>query len=213
MPVIAGAGHLAAVITWKPLAATAMATTTWIALTVRPTGLLLSAAAAAVATTTSQVLDDPATATLQSSPTTLLQRRAHRVTLALLLLGIWWGLATTIVSRSSAHLPLASHTLQLITLVAIGLAGASAMSRITGDSAPGGTTGAIAVIICFGTAFMPDRSLQLLPVDPAAPDATRQLAVILAIAVALQLRSSIDPARRPTLGHRRHRSRRATLAS
>ena len=202
MHLIAGARHLASVITWKPLAATAVATTVWIALAVRPSGLLLSIAAAAVAGTVSYVLDDPAAATLQSSPATLLRRRAHRVALALPPLGVWWALATAIVSRSAEHLPLAAPTLQYAALVSIGLAGSCIAWRISGDRARGGTTGALAVIICFGTGFMPARSLQLVPVDPAAPGAARQLTVLLVFAVALQLGSSIDPARRPRLGHR-----------
>lgn len=192
---IRGSRHLAAVLTWKPFAATAVATAVWLAATERPSPLLLSTAAAAVAATTPFVLDDPAAATLQSSPATLRQRRAHRAALVLPFLGSWWALAVTIVSRSTTHLPLAAHTLQLATLVAIGLAGASATSRIGGDRAQGGTTGALAVIICFGTAFLPEGSLQLVPGDPAAPDAARQLIVILAVAVAIQLGASADPAR------------------
>ncbi len=195
---IHGSRHLAAVLTWKPFAATAVATATWLALTDPPSPLLLSTAAAAVAATTPLVLDDPAASTLQGSPTTLLRRRAHRAALVLPLLGAWWALAVTIVSLSTAHLPLAAHTLQLTTLAAIGLAGASTTSSVGGDHARGGTTGALAVIICFGTAFLPERSLQLVPVDPTAPDAARQLIVILAIAVAIQLAASADPARRTT---------------
>jgi hypothetical protein len=212
VPLIAGAHHLAPVITWKPLAGTTVATSLWIALAVRPSGLLLSIAAAAVAAPTSQVLDDPAAATLQPSPTTLLRRRAQRVTLALPLLGLWWALTTTIVSRSAEHLPLGAHTLQYAALVAIGLTGSSLTSRIAGDRAREGTTGALAVIICFGTGFLPARSLQLVPVDPAAPGATRQLAVLLAIAVALQFGSSADPAQRHVRGRRRRDSRAARSA-
>jgi len=213
VPVIPGAGHLAAVVNWKPLAATTIATTTWLAMTVRPSALLLSTAAAGVAATTAYLLDDSATATLQSSPTTLLRRRAHRLVLALPLLGAWWALAVTIVSRSTAHLPLAAHTLQLAALVAIGLAGSSAAAKVIGGDARGSTAGALAVITCFGTAFLPRRSLQLLPVDPAAAGATRQLAVALAVAVAVLLSSSTDPARCPTLGQRPRRSPEATSAS
>lgn len=198
--------HLAAVLTWKPFAATAVATAVWLALTERPSPLLLSTAATAVAATTPFVLDDPAATTLQSSPATLRQRRAHRAALVLALLGSWWVLAVTIVSRSTAHLPLAAHTLQLTTLVAIGLAGASTTSRIGSDRAQGGTAGALAVIICFGTAFLPERSLQLVPGDPAAPDAARQLIVILAVAVTVALGASADPARRTTPPRRARRT-------
>jgi hypothetical protein len=206
---IAGARHLASVITWKPLVATTIATSTWLALTIRPAGLLLSTAAAAVAATTAHVLDDPAAVTLESSPTTLLRRQTHRVTLALPLLGVWWVVAIAIVSRSSAHLPLAAHTLQLIALFAVGLAGASTAARVVGDRSRGGTAGALAVIVCYGTAFLPARSLQLLPSDPAAPGAARRLVVILAVALVLQLRSSIDPARR-LLGRQSRQSRPAS---
>ncbi len=200
---IVGSRHLAAVLTWKPFAATTVATATWLAFTDPPSPLLLSTAAAAVAATTPFVLDDPGAATLQSSPTTLLRRRGHRTALVMPLLVSWWALVATIVSRSTAHLPLAAHTLQLITLVAIGLAGASTASRVGSDRAGGGTTGSLAVIICFGTAFVPERSLQLVPADPTAPGATRQLIVILAVAVAIQLGASADPARRMTPLRRR----------
>lgn len=209
---IAGARHLASVITWKPLVSATIATTTWLALTARPSGLLLSTAAAAVAATTAHVLDDPAAVTLQSSPTTLLQRQAHRVTLAVPLLGVWWVLAIAIVSRSTTHLPVAAHTLQLIALLAVGLASASTAVRVVGDRSRGGTAGALAVIVCFGTAFLPERSLQLLPSDPTAPGAARRLIVILAVALVLQLGSSIDPARR-LLGRQSRQSRPAASVS
>jgi hypothetical protein len=173
---------------------------------------MLSASAAAVAATAAYALDDPAAATLQSSPTTLLRRRAHRITLTLPALAVFWALATTTVSRSSPHLPVAAHTLQLATLVAIALAGASTIASV-GDRTRGGTFGALAVLICFGTALLPASSLQLVPPNPAGPGAVRQLTVILAIAVALQLGSSTDPARRLALGRRRRGPRPATPAT
>ena len=193
---IAGARHLVAAISWKPLAATTTATTIWLVLADRPSGVLLATAAAAVAATAAHVLDDPAAVTLQSSPTTLLRRRSHRTVLAVPLVAGWWVLATAIVSRSTADLPLVAHTLQLIALAAVGLAGASTGARLIGDCSRGGTTGALAVIVCFGTAFLPGGSLQVLPLDPAAPGAARRLSCILAVAFVLLLGSSIDPARR-----------------
>ena len=209
---IAGSRHLASVITWKPLVATTIATTTWLALTARPSGPLLSVAAAAVAAVTAHVLDDPASVTFESSPTTLLRRRTHRVALALPLVGVWWALAITAVSRSNGHLPLAAHTLQLIALLAVGLAGASVAANVIGDRARGGTAGAVAVVVCFGTAFLPERALQLLPSDPAAPGAARRLLVILALALVIQAGSSIDPAER-LLGRQSRRTRPAAPAS
>lgn len=190
--------HLAAVLTWKPLAVTAAATVAWLALTERPSPLLLSGAAAAVAAATPFVLDDTAAATLQSSPTTLRRRRAYRVAPVVPVLVSWWVLAVTIVSRATVSLPLAAHALHFATLVGIGLAGASATLRADSDLARGGTAGALVVIIGFGTAFLPERALQLVPADPSAPEAARQLIVILVVAVAVQLRWSADPARRTT---------------
>jgi hypothetical protein len=149
--------------------------------------LLLSASAAAVAATTAYALDDPAAATLQSSPTTLLRRRAHRITLTLPLIVAFWALAKTIVRRSLPDLPFAAYTLQFATLVAIALAAASTMLTVAGEPARGGTFGALAIIVCFGTAFLRARSLQFMPSDPARPGALRQLIVILAIAVARRL--------------------------
>lgn len=200
---IAGARHLAAVLTWKPLAATTVGTATWLALAEGPSPLLLAVAAAAVAAATPFVLDDTAAATLQSSPATLRLRRAHRVALILPFLVSWWVLAFIIVARSTVHVPVVAHTLQFATLVGIGLAGASTTSSADSDRARGGTVGALAVIICFGTAFLPERALQLVPADPGAPDAARQLIVILAVAVAIQVGGSIDPARRTALRLRR----------
>ena len=191
-----GTRQLAAVLTWKPLAATAVGTAMWLALVERPSPLLLSVAAAAVAAATPFVLDDTAATTLQSSPTTLRRRRAHRVALILPLLASWWAVALTIVSRSTVHLAQAAHTLQFVTLVGIGIAVASAPSNADSDRAQRGMPGALAVIICFGTAFLPEPSLQLVPVDPEAPDAGRQLIVVLTVAVVIQLSASGDPARR-----------------
>jgi hypothetical protein len=149
------------------------------------------------------VLDDPAAATLRCSPTTLLRRRTHRVTFAVPLIAAWWALTTTTFSRSTAHVALAAHTAQLGALVAIGLAGSCVSSRFVGDHARGGTAGALVVIVCFGTGFLPARQLQLVPVDPAGPGAVRQLTAVLAVAVAVQLGASIDPARRTRPGRRR----------
>lgn len=195
--------HLAAVLTWKPLSATAGATAVWLALTEHPSPMLLSATAVAVAAATPFILDDTAAATLQSSPVTLRQRRVHRVAMALPLLALWWALALVVVSRTNRYLPLAAHTLQLATLVGIGLAAASTTSRANTDRARGGTLGALAVIVCFSTGFLPAPALQLVPADPAAPNAGRQLFVILAVAVAIQLGGSTDPGRRTTLRLRR----------
>lgn len=199
---IPGTRLLAAVLAWKPLAAAAVGTAMWLALVERPSPLLLSVAATAVAAATPFVLDDTAAATLESSPATLRQRRGHRVALILPLIASWWAVAFTIVSRSTVDLALAAHTLQLVTLVGIGVAVASTTSNADSDRARGGTTGSLAVIICFGTAFLPERSLQLVPVDPEAPDAGRRLIVVLIVAVAIQLSASGDPARRTMRRHR-----------
>jgi hypothetical protein len=193
---IAGARHLAAVLTWKPFGATAVATSAWLTLTGRPSLLLLSMAATAVAATTPFVLDDSAAATMHASPATLLRRRLHRTAMMVPVLGAWWALAVTIVSRSTAGVPLAEYTLQLVTIVAIGLAGASTAAKFGGDRARAGTAGSLAVIVCAGTAFLPLRSLQLVPNDPAAPDAARRLMVVLVVAVVIHLATSADPARR-----------------
>lgn len=198
---IAGTRHLATVLTWKPLAATTVGTATWLALTDRPSPLLLSAAAAAVAAATPFVLDDTAAATLGPSPTTLWRRRAQRISLVLPLLSGWWLLAFTIVSRSSDPLPPAAYALQLATLLAVGLAASSTSSSVDSERARGGTAGGVAVIVCFGTAFLPARALQLVPANPDAPDAGWKLVVLLAVAVVIQLGASTDPARRTPLQH------------
>ena len=193
---ISGVRHLAAVLTWKPFGATAAATIGWLALTERPSLLLLSMTAAGVAATTPFALDDSAAATLHGSPATLLRRRLHRTAMMLPLLGSWWVLAVMIVSRTSAPLPVAEYTLQLVTIVAIGLAGASTAAMFGGDRARAGTAGSLAVIVCAGTAFLPMRSLQLVPSDPAAPDAVQWSIVVLVLAVAIHVAASADPARR-----------------
>jgi hypothetical protein len=191
-----GRRHLASVITWKPLAATAAATAGWLALTARPSPLLLSVSAAAMAAATPFVLDDSAAATLQSSPATLLRRRAARIVMTVPLLGVWWASTTTIVSRSSPHLPVLAHSLQLVTLVAMALAAASAISSAVNDNGRAGMFGALVVLICFGASFIPLRPLQLVPLDPSAHGAGRRLWVLLATAIAVQVGSSTDPARR-----------------
>lgn len=207
MPVIAGSRHISTAITWKPVAATATATTWWIGLATRPSPLLLSIAAAAVAATIAYLLDDPAAATLQPSPTTLLRRRAHRVALTVPPLALWWAVTTTIVSRSTPQLPLTAHTLQFATLACIGLAGSSIASKAAGGSTHAGTAGALAVIVSIGTGFLPASSLQLVPVDPAAAASSRRLGVLLIVALALLVGGSLDPARRLVNRRGRHRRR------
>ncbi|MEO6571304.1 MAG: hypothetical protein ABIO83_07120, partial [Ilumatobacteraceae bacterium] len=199
VPMISGTRHLASVLTWKPLAATAVVTAMWLALVEHPSALLLSIAGAAVAAATPFVLDDTAAPTLRSSPATLLRRRAHRVAFIVPMLASWWIVASITVSRTTAQFPLTAHALQFATLIGIGLAGAAITSQFDRHSARGGTTGALAVIICFGTSFLPARPLQLIPGDPGAPGAARQLMVVFAVALAIQLGGSADPAQRATL--------------
>lgn len=196
---IAHARHLVAVVTWRPLAATATATAAGLALIEGPRPILLAVAAAAVAAATPFVLDDAAAATLEASPTTLRRRHARRVAIVLPLLAAWWVFALVVVSGRNRGLSAGAYTLQLATLVGIGLAVASVTSATGSDRTRGGSLGALAVIVCFGSAFLPFPALQIVPADPARPDAGRHLIVVLVVAIAVQVAGSADPARRSGL--------------
>jgi len=202
--------HLWHVMTWKAAAATMVATTAWVALAASPSRLMLSIAAAAAAASAAFLFDDPAAVTLAPSPLVLRRRRAHRVALALLGIGAWWGVVVALLSRRLEDLPIAAPTLQLAVLTTIALAASLSAGRLTNDTI-GGTAGALTVLACFGSGCLPHRWWWFLSSDPTAPDATTHLAVALAIALAVQFAATTDRAHRRTFVRRGSREPRRPL--
>lgn len=198
---LAEAHHLWHVMTWKAMAATMAATTAWVALAASPSMLMLSIAAAAVAAAAALLFDDPAAVTLAPSPMTLRRRRAHRIALALLGIGAWWGVAVTLLSHRLQGLPITATTLQFAVLAAIALAASSWAARRNNDT-NGGTVGTLTVLACFGSGYLPDRWWWLLPSDPTAPGATTRLVAALAVALLVQFAATTDRAHRTTFVRR-----------
>ncbi|HUF98484.1 MAG TPA: hypothetical protein VMM60_10175 [Ilumatobacter sp.] len=191
----------ARITSWQPLAQMMLAGWVLVIIGGRSGALLwLSVAAAAVAATTAFVFDDPAAETLAASPCSLPRRRLQRATIALLGVGIWWVPAVLLARRRAGDLSgmsVVDATLEVGVFVAIALAVSATACRL-GDRTGGGIAGAVTTMACFATTFLPHRRWLPLPAD-GAPNPTRHLLVLLAVAVAGIVLASTDPAhRRPS---------------
>jgi hypothetical protein len=185
--------HLARAVAWAPAAVTAVAATAVVALVPNPSPLTVSTVAAAVGATAAFALDDPAAVTLASSPATLARRVAWRVSTAMLLLAGWWAAVVVLAASRRSGVPVVAYSAQVGAVAAIGLAGAAWVAH-TGRE--GGLVGAVGALACYGASFLPVRLLHVLPADPTAPGAGRHLAVVFAVALAVMLLTSADPAHR-----------------
>ena len=184
------------VVNWQPAARLMIAGLAFVTVGSRagvPLGM--SIAGAGVAATSAFLLDDHAAVTLASSPTSLPIRCLHRIIVAALAVGLWWGAAVAVATNRTGRYPLGGQALQLSVLVAIALA-ASAVASSIGDRTTGGVAGAACSIACYATTFLPPQPWLPLPANPDAPGATPRLLATLIFATAVLAYNSRDPATR-----------------
>ena len=211
LPMISGTRHLAAVLTWKPLAATAVATAAWLALIERPSPVAALGRGRgrrrsnAVRSRRHRRRDAPIVAR-HAAPTPGSPSRAGS------------AVARLVVGARPHHRAHARPSTcrwprtrcNSSRSLASALAGASTASSADSDRARGGTIGALAVIICFGTAIPPRaRHSNSCPPTPPPPTLGGNSSSSSPSPLAIQLGGSIDPARRTTLRLRRSLVQRA----
>jgi len=160
-------------------------------------------------------LDDQAADTLAPSPTPLLARRVLRLALVVAAAGLLWAalIATAMVAAPAGQgpIPAAAATLEVAALLAFTL-GAAVVAGRWAPHGLGGLAGGPALTLAVLGAYMAQmrwpRHLTFFPFgpdDPAWVAAHQRLSVVLAVALAVLVAESLDPARRR--GHVRVRSR------
>lgn len=144
---------------------------------------------------TALVIDDAAGSTLAASPTPLSIRRAQRLVLAAVALGL--GALPVLVRAGliGGRLPIRFQfdaALEIAAYAAFGCAVAAVALR-WGHEGSAGIAGACAVMVAFTTSAMLPSYARLFPATPFAADARGRLLLNLAVATALLVRSSGDP--------------------
>jgi hypothetical protein len=172
----------------------------WLAAGPLRSPLTINVCIAVVAASTAYVIDDPAAATLATSPTTLRRRRAHRVLAAVVGVAAWWAVAVAVIALRAVETAVAADTLRLAAFVTIALATSAWVDRVGHDNA--GTAGAVAVLAAFGSSYLPERWLQVVPADPVDGAARRHLLLTAIVALGLVPTASADPAHRQWWGRR-----------
>ena len=180
---------------WRALPAAGALAVAMVHLFSAPPVIELRLAATMLCAAAAFVLDDPAAHTLSPSPTPLLLRRLLRTTLLLPLIAALW----MIVLRSAGEHIMTALTLELVTMLAITLAAATAATPHIPDGR-GGIAAAPALLIIQNAAQL------LLPAtwtlfahdaaDPAWQASHLRWGLLLAIAVTTFLATSRDPATR-----------------
>lgn len=152
--------------------------------------LVVAAACAAL------IIDDPVASTLAASPTPLWVRRAQRLALAAAALGIG---ALPVLFRAGligGRLPprlQAYAALEIAVYAIFGCAVAATAAR-WGHEGSAGIAGACAVMVAFTTSVMLPSYARLFPATPFAEESRGRLLLNLAVATAVLVWSSADPA-------------------
>lgn len=188
------------VIKWQPVAAAGVSAVALVAIgNTAQVPLRLSIAGACLAASAAYMIDDPGAVTVASSPTALFARRAVRTVAAVAGAGVGWVTALLASSLRVDTIAVWPATLQVATLLVVGLA-VSAIAAGIGGGTNGAIAGVVAALMCFGSTFLPGPSWLPFPPDPTAPGATERLLLILGAAAAVLEFASRDPAaaiRRP----------------
>lgn len=167
--------------------------------------MVLRGLAVVLAATLALAVDEPAVELLDATATTFGRRVATRLRLLVPVAALLWGVALVLVARRGGTVPQAALTLELLALVAVGLALPSALRRWRRTAEPALITGPVLLGLLLAAAYMP-RRLTLLPMsaaDPAWGDAHLRWALLLVVAVVALTAALADPATARTRGLRR----------
>jgi hypothetical protein len=184
-PLAAALGGIAVLVT---LTASVADGTTGAAWTLRGTALFLAAAAAFA-------LDDPAADVLAPSPTTLAARRLVRLTVVgAVSAGTWLAVAAYLSVRGTS-VSLAALGVESLGVVAAAVAAAAVLAA-RGTPTPGLLVAPAVPVIVLATAQIP-RRWALLGDPTQWSDASTRWLVVVALAAAVVVRTSRDPASPP----------------
>lgn len=156
--------------------------------------MLLRGVAALLALGAAFLLDDPAANTVAGSPTSLAWRRSHRLALLAMLVGTPWTLAVLAVQSRGTDVPIAGLTLELATLLAVGLAAGAIITRWTDAPEPGVFAAPLTVGILLTAFRLPEQCALFVPRGPLWGPAHERWALVLAAAVLAFLQCTRDPA-------------------
>ena len=178
---------------WRALPAAGVLALAMVHFFSAPTVIELRLAAIMLSVAAAFVLDDPAAQTLAASPTPLLVRRLLRTTLLLPLVAALW----MIVLWSAGEHVMTALTLELVTMLVITLAAATAATPRIPDGRGGVAAAPALLIILTAAVLLLPAGWTLFaddPTDPAWEISHVRWALLLAIALTTFLAASRDPA-------------------
>jgi len=186
--------HLVRAVSWRPLVVVGLAGPVFVALATDQDAVLLRARVAGIGlgAVAAYVLDDPAASTLASSPTSLATRWAVRLGGGLMVATAGWA---AIVLAAAGHVPVRAMSLEVAAYLAVGFAVAALSFRLVSETV-GGIVGTVMVGIVATSGLVARVTWWPVPDSPLEPGATRQLVVVVAVALGILALSSRDPARR-----------------
>jgi len=142
------------------------------------------------------VLDDPAEATIAGVPPVLLYRRVLRLALAIPFLAVVWA---SLLWYARVDGTTGALTVELAAMAAIAVGIAAIASHVVPDGLGGVAAGPSVLVLFVTVALLPRRYARFLPLDPTGPrrfDLYGRWALALAVAAAVFVAASLDPARR-----------------
>lgn len=144
------------------------------------------------------ILDDPASETVASSPTPPLYRRAHRIVLALSVIGALWLMLLWYGHAPASPVGL---TVELAGMLALTLAAAAIATRILREDLGGVAGGPALLFLLACSALLPSRwaLFAAVPSDPRWGASHWRWALLLALGTIGLLHQSLDPGRRGLL--------------
>ena len=144
------------------------------------------------------ILDDTASDTVASSPTSRLYRRAHRIVLALSVIGALWTLLLWFGNAPASPVGL---TVELAAMLAVTLAAAAIAGRVVREDLGGVAGGPSLGLLLACSALLPARwtLFAAVPSDPRWGASHWRWALLFALGIIGLLHQSLDPGRRGLL--------------
>lgn len=189
LPRRAVALHVAAAVALLAVTAPGLDDTGTAVLVLRGVAVLLAAALALA-------VDEPSAALLDATPTPLAERLAARTAVCAAVVAPAWLLALAVATLAGADLPLATVTIELAALAALGMAVPSALRRWSRTAEPAVVTGPLLLGLLVSAAHLPPELVLLAasPADPAWGAAHVRWSLLLLAGLSLLAVAASDPA-------------------
>ena len=169
--------------------------------------MVLRGLAVVLAATLALAVDESAAELLDATATSFRRRVADRLRLLAPAAAGLWAAALALVAHRGGTVPEAALTLELLALVAVGLALPSALRRWRRVAEPALVTGPVLLGLLLGAAYLP-RRLTMLPLsaaDASWGEAHLRWALLLVVAAGALAAALADPATARTRGLRLRR--------